>query len=280
MYYHFPKGKEELALESVKLAGEMIIKNLINQLDMFESPIDGIVDNFNDMAQIIQYFSWNMVFIILIPIPIIILIMILENVFLVNVGELTKPKIDYLSIILSSVGLGAIIFGISSVSAGDLKVSLISFIIGIILVAIFVSRQNKLKQPMLNLTPLKYPKFVIGLLLVMISMMVMFTMNVMLPMLLEESLGTTGFVAALALLPAVILNGAVTPVGGRIYDRYSVKWLVPIGILIMTVSVFVLANINIETSLGKIIVIYAVVCIGVGFTMSPTQTHSLNQLHK
>lgn len=262
MYYHFPKGKEELALESVKLAGEMIIKNLINQLDMFESPIDGIVANFNDMAQIIQYFSWNMVFIILIPIPIIILIMILENVFLVNVGELTKPKIDYLSIILSSVGLGAIIFGISSVSAGDLKVSLISFIIGIILVAIFVSRQNKLKQPMLNLKPLKYPKFVIGVLLVMISMMVMFTMNVMLPMLLEESLGTTGFVAALALLPAVILNGAVTPVGGRIYDRYSVKWLVPIGILIMTVSVFVLANINIETSLGKIIVIYAVVCIG------------------
>lgn len=57
MYYHFPKGKEELALESVKLAGEMIIKNLINQLDMFESPIDGIVANFNDMAQIIDDYN-------------------------------------------------------------------------------------------------------------------------------------------------------------------------------------------------------------------------------
>lgn len=227
---------------------------------------------------IIEYFNWHAIFIILIPI--IIVIMILANLVLVNVGELTKPKIDYLSIILSSIGLGAIIFGISSVSAGDVKVSLISFIIGIILVAIFVNRQNKLNQPMLNLTPLKYPKFVIGVVLVMISMMVMFTMNVMLPMLLEGSLGTTGFVAALALLPAVILNGAVTPIGGRIYDRFSVKWLVPVGVFIMAVSVFVLAHIDSKTSLMNIIIIYAVVCIGVGFTMSPCQTHALNQLPK
>lgn len=227
---------------------------------------------------ILEYFNWHALFIILIPI--IIIIMILANLVLVNVGEITKPKIDYLSIILSSIGLGAIIYGISSISAGDVKVSVISFIIGIILLAIFVIRQNKLKQPMLDLTPLKYPKFVIGVLLVMISMMIIFTMNVMLPMLLEGSLGKTGFVSALALLPAIILNGAVTPIGGKVYDRYSVKWLVPLGLLIMGVAVFILSNINNETSLVKIVVIYAFICIGVGLTMSPSQTHALNQLPK
>ena len=57
LYYHFPKGKEELALESVKLAGEIIIKNLINQLDEFENPIDGIFVNFNEMAEIIDNYN-------------------------------------------------------------------------------------------------------------------------------------------------------------------------------------------------------------------------------
>lgn len=54
LYYHFPKGKEELALESVKLAGERIIEKLIKTLDMFENPIECIVANFNEMAEVID----------------------------------------------------------------------------------------------------------------------------------------------------------------------------------------------------------------------------------
>ncbi|EGT3616815.1 multidrug efflux MFS transporter [Clostridium perfringens] len=227
---------------------------------------------------ILQYFDWHILFIILVPI--IILIMIIGNSVLVNVGEITKPKIDYLSIVLSTIGLGAIIYGISSISSSSLKVTLVSFVVGIISVIIFVKRQFNLEEPMLNLTPFKYPKFVIGVLLVMISMMIIFTMNVMLPMLMERALGTTSFVAALALLPAIILNGIATPIGGKIYDKYSVKWLVPIGVGIIALFVFVLAHISSETSLISIIITYIFVCIGVGFTMSPCQTHSLNQLPK
>lgn len=227
---------------------------------------------------ILQYFDWHILFIILVPI--IILIMIIGNSVLVNVGEITKPKIDYLSIVLSTIGLGAIIYGISSISSSSLKVTLVSFVVGIICVIIFVKRQFNLEEPMLNLTPFKYPKFVIGVLLVMISMMIIFTMNVMLPMLMERALGTTSFVAALALLPAIILNGIATPIGGKIYDKYSVKWLVPIGVGIIALFVFVLAHISSETSLISIIITYIFVCIGVGFTMSPCQTHSLNQLPK
>lgn len=54
LYYHFPNGKEELALESIKLAGERIINNLKRVLGMFDNPIDGIISNFNELAEIID----------------------------------------------------------------------------------------------------------------------------------------------------------------------------------------------------------------------------------
>ena len=227
---------------------------------------------------ILQYFSWHALFVILIPV--IVLIMIAGKFALANVGEITKPKIDYRSIVLSTIGLATIIYGISSISGSDTKVTLVSFIIGIICMIIFVKRQMMLEQPMLNLAPFKYPKFVIGSLLVMIAMMTIFTMNVMLPMFMEGSLGTTTFVAAIALLPAVLCNGIAAAIGGKIYDKYGVKWLVPVGLIIITIFVFVLSRSNSETSLMKIIITYMCVGIGVGLTMSPSQTHSLNQLPK
>lgn len=227
---------------------------------------------------ILQYFSWHVLFIILIPI--IVLVMIAGKVALANVGEITKPKIDYLSIVLSTIGLATIIYGISSISGSDIKVTLLRFIIGIICMIAFVKRQLILEQPMLNLSPFKYPKFVIGSLLVMVAMMTIFTMNVMLPMFMEGSLGTTTFVAAIALLPAVLCNGIAAAVGGKIYDKYGVKWLVPVGLGMITIFIFVLSRSNSETSLMKIVITYMCVGIGVGFTMSPSQTHSLKQLPK
>lgn len=227
---------------------------------------------------VLQYFSWHVLFIILIPI--IILAMIIGKIVLADVGEITKPKIDYLSIFLSTIGVGTIIYGISSISEGNIKITLLNFIIGIICMIIFIKRQLTLKEPMLNLSPFKYYKFVIGVLLVMISMMISFNMNVMLPMFIEGSLGKTSFIAAMALLPAVIFMAIATSIGGKIYDKYGVKWLIPLGMVIIAVFVFILANSNSETSLIKIIITYICVCIGVGFTMSPAQTHSLKQLPK
>jgi len=227
---------------------------------------------------VLQYFSWHVLFIILIPI--IILAMIIGKIVLADIGEITKPKIDYLSIFISTIGVGTIIYGISSISEGNIKITLLNFIIGIICMIIFIKRQLTLKEPMLNLSPFKYYKFVIGVLLVMISMMISFNMNVMLPMFIEGSLGKTSFIAAMALLPAVIFMAIATSIGGKMYDKYGVKWLIPIGMGIIAVFVFILANSNSETPLIKIIITYICVCIGVGFTMSPAQTHSLKQLPK
>ncbi|BAH07229.1 DHA2 family efflux MFS transporter permease subunit [Clostridium kluyveri] len=228
---------------------------------------------------ILQFFSWHALFITLIPL--IILSMILGYIYLVNVSTLTKPKIDVISIILSTIGFGGIIYGLSSFSGGgNMKMIGIIFIIGIISLFLFCKRQLLLKEPMLEIRTLKYPLFSIGVALVMISMITIFTMNVMLPMFLQGALKTTTFMSAMVLLPATLTNGFVTLISGKIYDKLGAKVLIPVGFIIILVSLFILSRSTIDTSLAKITAIYIVVCIGVGSTMSPSQTKALNQLPK
>lgn len=226
---------------------------------------------------ILQYFSWHILFVMLLPF--IIFAMILGFIYLVNVSSLTKPKIDILSIVLSTIGIGGIIYGISNFSSDrEITVTAGVFIIGLLSLIIFGKRQLSLKEPMLEIRTFKYRIFSIGVVLVMISMMIIFTMNVMLPMFLQGALKTSTFVAALVLLPASLANGFTTPIAGKIYDKVGVKVLIPAGFAIILVSLFVLSQSSSNTSLIQVMIAYIVVCIGIGFTMSPSQTNSLSQL--
>ena len=54
LYYHFPKGKEQLALEAINLAGERIKNNLKTTLDKIEDPVEAIKRNIENIAIIID----------------------------------------------------------------------------------------------------------------------------------------------------------------------------------------------------------------------------------
>src|SRR5699024_11462963 len=71
---------------------------------------------------IVEYLGWRYLFITVIPFALFSIMFAYK--FLVNVGEVTKPKIDFPSILFSSVGFGTIIYGFSS--AGESKEGFLS----------------------------------------------------------------------------------------------------------------------------------------------------------
>lgn len=54
LYYHFPNGKEELALEAIRLSSDSIQKKVKKTLDQFEDPIEAIQTNIRDVAKMIE----------------------------------------------------------------------------------------------------------------------------------------------------------------------------------------------------------------------------------
>ena len=229
---------------------------------------------------LLQFFPWQSLFIMLVPLT---LISIISAVlFLKNVSEITKPKIDYLSIVLSTVGLSGIIYGISSINDinVDKLIVIVSFAVGIIGLFFFVKRQLLLKQPMLELRAFKYPIFSICVILVIITQMIVFSMNMLLPLLLQNGLNKSPLIAALVLLPSIMISGAMTPIAGKIFDKIGGRKLIPVGYLIICIFMWLLSRIGSSTSMITIATLYCFVGLGTALVGPSTQTSALNQLSR
>ena len=225
---------------------------------------------------VLQFFSWRALFIMLIPLA---LICIGGGaVFLKETVEITKPKIDYLSILLSSIGFALIVYGMSIIGSASTVINILVFIIGILALTFFCKRQLSLEQPMLNIRAFRKPYFALAALLVIVMQMVQFSMNIVLPMLFENGLNLSSLTSALILFPAVLICSIMTTISGKIYDKVGGKTIIPLGLLIMFIFLMVMSHIQPSTSIITIAIINAFVYFGISLAWSPDQSNALNQL--
>lgn len=229
---------------------------------------------------IIEVLSWNWILWLLIPF--LLFSLVYGLLFVQNVTTLTKPKIDVLSILLSTIGFGGIVYGFSIAGhkGWGSPVVISTLIIGIMSLIIFSSRQFKLDKPMLDLRTLKYPMFTLALLSVSATFMIILSSMILLPLYLQIGLGLTALTAGLILMPGGALNGILSPVAGRVYDMYGPKWLLTPGFIIMIIMLWLLSNVTTETTIPMAIFLHSGLMIGVTFVMMPVQTHGLNALPK
>jgi len=229
-------------------------------------------------GSLLQFFPFKSLFIMLIPLAIVSIIS--GALFLKNVSIITKPKVDYLSIVLSSIGFAGIILGISSLndSYSNKLLIIIYFAVGIIGLIFFSKRQLSLKQPMLEIRAFQHPIFTLCIILIVITQMVQFSMNMLLPLLLQNGLNSTPIAAAIVLLPSVIISGLTTPIAGKIFDRVGGKKLIIVGFLILCIFMGLLSLIGSSTSILTITGLYCFVGFGSALIIPATQTTALNQL--
>ena len=227
---------------------------------------------------ILQSLSWHWIF--WISLPFFVIALIFGFYFMQNVSTLTKPKIDILSIVLSTIGFGGVVYGFSSAGGGGWgePIVIISISVGTLALLTFIIRQLKMSQPMLNLRAFHYPMFVVGLLLVLACMMIILSSMILLPLYLQTSLALSTFAAGLLLLPGGIINGLLSPVMGSLFDRFGPKWLVIIGLVLVLASLSGFSTIDLETSSAFIVSMHIIIMVGVSMIMMPAQTNGLNQL--
>jgi DHA2 family lincomycin resistance protein-like MFS transporter len=226
---------------------------------------------------VLQFFTWRALFFLLIPL--IVFCIVGGSIFLHTAIEITKPKIDILSIILSSVGFAFIVYGMSIIhTSTSLTLTIVIFIIGIVSLVLFGKRQLHLKEPMLDITAFRKPFFSIGAILVITIQMVQFSMNVILPMLLQSGLNCTSFTSALVLLPAAVICCVMTLISGKIYDSFGGKVMIPLGLAIMFLALFALSRIQTTTSLSGITLLNILVFFGISLAWSSNQSNALRQL--
>ncbi|WP_071906805.1 DHA2 family efflux MFS transporter permease subunit [Methanobacterium congolense] len=196
-----------------------------------------------------------------------------------NITETSHPKLDILSVILAAIGFTGIIMGFSGL--GDYGLSLnvtIPMIIGVLSIIIFAMRQLSLEHPLLNLHVFKYPFFTIGIIINVFNVMVVFAVVILLPMYLQNALGSTSFIASLVMLPGSILNCFLPILSGHIYDKHGSRIVISSGLALMCISTIFLAHLSLSTTLISVLIINCALFIGSALLMSPNQTNTLGNL--
>ncbi|WP_420818820.1 MDR family MFS transporter [Paraliobacillus sediminis] len=229
---------------------------------------------------LIEYLSWHYIF--WLSLPLLIIGMLIGLKYLENVTDVTKPRIDLLSVLLSTVGFGGIVFGFSKAGEGaegwSSMVVVTSIVVGLVALVLFILRQNLMNVPMLNLSVFKFPMYTIGLLLILSCMMIVMTSMIILPMFLQTGAGLSVFIAGLMLLPGSALNGILSPLVGRLFDRYGPKWLVTPGLVLVAVMLWCLTTLSPDSSVAFIVALHIGLMVGVSMIWMPAQTNGLNQL--
>ena len=227
---------------------------------------------------IITQLSWRFLF--LIVAPFIIADFILAFYLLKNIGNTKRLKFDFLGVVLSSIGLGSLLYGFSNAGAtawSDFAVW--GFVvIGLIVTALFIWRQITNKTPLLNMAVLTYRQFVVAMLINVVLMIAMYGGALMLPLYIQNVRHYSALISGLILLPGALITALLSPLSGRLYDKYGPRYLTLTGILLTTVGTFSLSTVTLNTPIWLVVVSQLIRQLGLVIVLMPIQTEAFNAL--
>lgn len=227
---------------------------------------------------IIESYNWRVIFYIIAPIALI--DFILAIFFVKNVTQTSRPKLDSLGVILSTIGFGGILYAFSTAgSKGWSSTEVVTmFIIGGISLILFVWRQLVVKHPILEFRIFKYKLFTLTTIINVAVTMSMFSGMILMPIYMQNIHGFSALEAGFMLLPGGIVMGIMSPITGKLFDKYGAKWIAIIGLAITMVTTFALTRLEVDTSYSYILWVYTIRMFGMSLIMMPIFTAGLNDL--
>ncbi|OJU68350.1 MAG: MFS transporter [Microbacterium sp. 70-38] len=238
--------------------------------------------------------SWRWIFGIVLPIALVSLV--IGARWIHNLGETTRAPIDVPSVVLSALGFGGIVYGLSQIGGAEsggtgadaaaanamAQVSLIvSLSIGGVALGLFVWRQLRLQRKddaLLDLRVFRSANFSLSIAQMAVMSFAFFGAITVLPLYLQSVHGLKALEAGLIVLPGSLAMGLAGPVIGRIYDRWGTRVLLVPGAIVTSALLWVYTTLDASTPVWFIAVAQTVLSIGLALSFTPLFTASLASL--
>lgn len=199
-------------------------------------------------------------------------------------GRTRRTPLDLWSVLLSVVGFGGLVYGLANISvlvSDGTAGPVVSLVVGVLALALFVLRQKKSARTgsaLLDLGPFSVPAFRVSVAIVVVCMATMLGTVIVLPIYFQSVLGVSILTTGLLLLPGGLVQGVVSPIVGRLYDKVGPRPLVLPGAVLLLAGQWLLTRIGSETSPTTVVLMHVVFCIGMAMSMTPLMTVSLGAL--
>ncbi|MCM3691141.1 DHA2 family efflux MFS transporter permease subunit [Neobacillus niacini] len=227
---------------------------------------------------LIEHYDWRMLFHFVTPIAVIVLL--IGFFLLKDKKEKVDIRLDFLSVLLTSVGFGGLLYGFSSAGkqGWDSPQVYLTIAIGAISLLVSILRQLKQDQPMLNYRIFRYPMFALSSVISMVLTMAMFSGMLLLPIYVQTIRGISPLDAGLLMLPGAIIMALMSPVTGKLFDKFGGRILAITGLVITVVTSYLFSQLSLETTYTQLLLLYSVRMLGMSMVMMPVSTNGLNQL--
>jgi EmrB/QacA subfamily drug resistance transporter len=227
---------------------------------------------------LIEHYDWRMLFHFVTPIAVIVL---LVGFFLLkDKKEKVNIKLDFVSVFLTSVGFGGLLYGFSSAGkqGWDSPQVYLTIAIGGISLLLSILRQLKQDKPMLNYKIFKYPMFALSSVISMVITMAMFSGMLLLPIYVQTVRGISPFDAGLMMLPGALIMALMSPITGKLFDKFGGRVLAVVGLVITVITSYLFSQLTLETTYTQLLLLFSVRMFGMSMVMMPVSTNGLNQL--
>lgn len=231
---------------------------------------------------LIDRFSWPLIFDVNIPVGLLAMLftIIIQSEY---INKQTR-KFDMVGFISVTIFLPLTLYILSqgntaTNSAGWHAPFILAFgAIALIALAVFITAELTVKEPLLDLRLLLNHNFGIANIILVIFSLGMFGSTFLLPVYLQNSLGYTALQAGSVFLPVGIIQGIIAPISGRISDKISPKVPLIIGVVLFAFSFYLNSKLSWLTELNFIMISLYMRGVAMGLMFTALTTVSLSEI--
>ncbi|MBB6733837.1 DHA2 family efflux MFS transporter permease subunit [Cohnella sp. CBP 2801] len=225
---------------------------------------------------LVEYHSWRWIFLINLPV----------GIFSLIFGVWSLPKIarkkvagfDLPGMLLGPIAFAALSYGVSEGASSWTSVQTLTGLIGggAALIA-FVAMELRAKIPLLELRVFRSADFSFAIFVQWIVQFSLFGAIFLLPQFLQQARGFGSFDTGLTLFPQALASACIMPLGGFLFDRIGVRWLVVIGLGLVSGAIYQYAHVDMTTEGKDLLLPLIMAGCGMGLMMMPLNSHLINK---
>lgn len=229
---------------------------------------------------IVSIAPWEYIFLINIPIGILVYIGVIK--ILPFKKKASDFKIDVKGSILFMISVTLLFTSINfGQSLGFTNMFIVmSFIISLILFAIFIRVEKTSDNPMLDIKIFKNRLFSLSIFCGFTSFISIGAVNIILPFYYQDVLALSPSAAGLMMTVSPIILAVIAPLSGYLSDKIGSEKISALGLSILSIGIISLVLFNVNTSLIVVGVLVGLLSLGSGIFQSPNNSLIMSTVEK
>ncbi|MCT2587897.1 MFS transporter [Actinophytocola gossypii] len=212
---------------------------------------------------LLEWFWWGSVFLLAVPVMVLLLatapFLLPEHRAPRTVGG----RLDLVSVGLSLLAILPVVYGIKELARAVSAPPVVAVVAGLGFGAVFVARQRRLAEPLLDLRLFADRTFRACMAIMFFGAIVMAGTFLFIPLFLQQVLGMSPLAAGLWMLPQAVAMIASTQVAPHLARRFAPSTVMAVALLVAAAGSVLIAFVSVSGGLPFVVAGFLLACVGV-----------------